>query len=89
MLTTLQKAAILQKTGIAVPDAPAPSPETSEHVQGAMKRWAAAVEALFAGYVAARAAKSLREAEEGRQLQWLRQLSAAPARRTGFASPTF
>lgn len=84
MLTIAQKADILQKTGIAVPAAPAPSPlpdvqdgqTTAE--PSAMARWTAAVEALFVSYVAARAAKSLRDAEERRQLAVLREMSAAP-----------
>lgn len=89
MLTIAQKADILQKTGIAVPAAPAPSPLTAVQEgpatteTSAMVRWTAAVEALFVSYVAARAAKSLRDAEERRQLEMLRALSAAelPLRR--------
>ena len=84
MLTTTQKADILQKTGIAVPAAPAPCPlpdvqESAAAAEpSAMARWTAAVEALFVSYVAARAAKSLRDAEERRQLAMLREMSTAP-----------
>ena len=70
MLTTAQKADILQKTGIAVPAGPTAADPS------ALARWTAAVEALFVSYVAARAAKSLRDAEERRQLAVLRELSA-------------
>ncbi len=79
MLATLQKAVILQKTGTAVPEMPASDINASDAAASATRIWAAAVEALFAGYVAARAAKTLRESEEGRQLIRLRQLASAPS----------
>ena len=74
MLTTAQKAAILQKTGAAVPEAAADA--TAE----AASEWSATVNMLFVSYVAARAAKSLRDAEEARQLGVLRQMSAISGR---------
>lgn len=73
MLTTAHKAAILQKTGVAVPALPAGIGE-------ALREWSAAVDSLFVSYVAARAAKSLRDAEELRQLELLRRISASPSR---------
>ncbi|MGO4392749.1 hypothetical protein AB4Z46_15480 [Variovorax sp. M-6] len=39
----------------------------------AIEQWAATIDALYVEYVAARAAKSLRDAEEVRQLSMLRQ----------------
>jgi hypothetical protein len=64
MLTTVQKADILRKSGVDVPACPE---VTSE--------WTHQVDALFVDYVAARAAKSLRDAEEVRQLDLLRRMS--------------
>ena len=63
MLTTLQKADILRKSGCAVPVEAEPS-----------TAWSHRVDALFVEYVAARAAKSLRDAEEARQLDRLRSM---------------
>jgi hypothetical protein len=98
MLSIAQKAAILRKTGVAIPAAPSdaagglpietvsatftPSSDaTSAPMQiKATREWIAAVDALFVNYVAARAAKSLREAEEARQLGMLRRMSARPFR---------
>lgn len=71
MLTSFQKAEILARSGAAVP-APAPAthegggPSTSD-------KWQREIDNLFAGYVARRAARSLREAEEARTLARLRQ----------------
>jgi len=87
MLTPFLKAEILRKTGFAVPALPTEVAEVTEgnaatdspvnagdsHV---LKQWVASVEALFVTYVAARAAKSLRESEEARQLDALRRISA-------------
>jgi len=75
MLTTAQKADILRKSGCAVPIAEEPS-----------TAWSHAVDTLFVEYVAARAAKSLRDAEEARQLDRLRCMSAAS--HSGFGAPT-
>lgn len=65
MLTTIQKADILRKSGADVPACPEAAGE-----------WSRRVDALFVDYVAARAAKSLRDAEEVRQLDLLRRMSA-------------
>jgi hypothetical protein len=70
MLTIAQKADILRKNGIAVPAMPADD----------LRGWNADVDVLFVTYAAARAAKSLRDAEELRQLELLRRISALPSR---------
>lgn len=44
-----------------------------------MQTWVRAVEILYATYAAARAAKSLRDAEEARQAEMLRRMSASRA----------
>ncbi|MEJ8854416.1 hypothetical protein WKW79_07545 [Variovorax robiniae] len=81
MLTVAQKANILRKAGIPVPPGPDEHPlengasSTAEPALTA-EAWAATVNVVFVTYAAARAAKSLRDAEEARQLQALRQLSA-------------
>ena len=64
MLTTAQKAEILRKSGCPVPVA-------GDRPQA----WDRAIDALFVEYVAARAAKSLRDAEDARQLDRLRRMS--------------
>jgi hypothetical protein len=64
MLTTVQKADILRKSGVDLPACPE-----------AANAWTSRVDALFVDYVAARAAKSLRDAEEVRQLDLLRRMS--------------
>ncbi|MEJ7687470.1 MAG: hypothetical protein WKG52_11000 [Variovorax sp.] len=88
MLTPFLKAEILRKTGFAVPALPTEVLEVTDgraatknpdnlgesHV---LKQWVASVEALFVTYVAARAAKSLRDAEEARQLDALQRMSAS------------
>ena len=75
MLTTSHKASILRKAGVAVPAQPI---DADMHVAGT--GWANAIETLYVAYVAARAAKSLRDAEEARQLTMLRSLAwGAPA----------
>ncbi|MDM0039955.1 hypothetical protein QTH89_08960 [Variovorax sp. J22G21] len=71
MLTTSHKAIILRKAGIEVPAVP---PDAD--LQTAASSWARAVENLYVAYAAARAAKSLRDAEEVRQLAMLRRLSS-------------
>jgi len=75
MLTTTQKADILRKSGCPVPVAGEASPI-----------WEKSVDALFVEYVAARAAKSLRDSEELRQLDRLRRMSGAG--HSGFGTPT-
>src|SRR4030095_14738789 len=80
MLTTEQKETILRRAGIAVPDYPAPSSQAQQMMQGvvpargpiradaaheaAATQWARTIDALYVEYAAARAARSLREAEE-------------------------
>ncbi len=78
MLTPFLKAEILRKTGFVVPAVPAQA-EDGDAVgdNHGFMQWVAAVEAMFVTYVAARAAKSLRDAEEARQLDALRQSAAA------------
>ncbi|MDM0113130.1 hypothetical protein QTI66_13305 [Variovorax sp. J22R133] len=83
MLTTLQKANILRKAGVQVPAAPTSVSEDASNpaaeLHKAAKEWATTVENLYVTYAAARAAKSLRDAEEARQLDMLRRLSSSSA----------
>lgn len=86
MLTTNQKASILAKVGIAVPRFPEcrlpvlreglglPHEEpNADNEQGAEAvAWQTTVENLHATYVAARAAKSLRDAQQAFDLARLR-----------------
>ena len=74
MLDTAQKALLLRRNGVPVSEMPA---------DGSMARWKAAVDALFDQYVAQRAARSLQEAEEARELELLSRLAATsyPRRR--------
>lgn len=44
----------------------------------AVERWSQEIEALFVVYTVARAAKSLREAEQARQIDVLRRANARP-----------
>lgn len=85
MLTILQKANILSKVGFDVP--PRPDDDLSTHAvsglavkpEGISQKahdWAKAIETLYVAYVAARAAKSLRDAEAARQALMLQRLSA-------------
>lgn len=77
MLTIFQKATILSKAGFEVPACPAEddSAASAGAVSQKMHDWAKAIETLYVSYVAARAAKSLRDAEESRQTDMLRRLS--------------
>jgi hypothetical protein len=83
MLTVLQKATILGKAGFAVPAHPindataAAPPGPATPPSAAVHDWARAIETMYVSYVAARAAKSLRDAEESRQAALLRRLSLA------------
>lgn len=70
MLTTSHKASILRKAGVAVPAQP-----LDADLHGACVSWAKTIETLYVSYAAARAAKSLRDAEEARQLTMLRGLA--------------
>ena len=58
MLSTFQKATILGKVGYPIPVRP-----TEGDLDTAMLTWRQAVETIYVSYVAARAAKSLRDAE--------------------------
>lgn len=89
MLTTDQKETILRRAGVAVPASPARRPSDQEHQSGAepilkdtlqadgrqqtAQQWARTIDTLFVEYSAARAARSLRDAEEARQLGALRR----------------
>lgn len=91
MLTTDQKETILRRAGVAVPVRPChrasgqqqqadaePILANNLHEGGqqtAAGRWARSIDALFVEYSAARAAKSLRDAEEARRLGTLRRAS--------------
>jgi hypothetical protein len=88
MLTILQKAVILGKAGFDVPVRPdgdlsihvvTGSPVKAQGVSQKAHDWAKAVETLYVGYVAARAAKSLRDAEALRQTAMLQRLSSSRA----------
>ncbi|VTU15329.1 hypothetical protein H6CHR_00194 [Variovorax sp. PBL-H6] len=73
MLDTAYKASLLRRNGVAIP-------ELSAEGTGP---WRAAVDALFDEYVAVRARRSLREAEEAHELELLSRLAATsyPRRR--------
>jgi hypothetical protein len=91
MHTTDQKATILRRAGVAVPAFPARRPSDQQHQAGAestlksnlqaegrrmaAEQWARTIDTLFVEYSAARAARSLRDAEEARQLGALRRAS--------------
>jgi hypothetical protein len=75
MLTTSLKAEILQRTGVAVPPRPEAILPIDTVDTEAMLRWNHAVETLFVEYAAARAAKSLRDSEEHKQLCALRRMA--------------
>jgi hypothetical protein len=90
MLTAHKKALILTSAGVDVPAFPtnhglhSQSPASCESSTSAAVReankeetlWNQAIELLYVEYAAARAAKSLREAEEIRQLDILRRANA-------------
>jgi len=81
MLTTDQKETILRRAGVAVPAFPSPRASDQQQQQqadgpkNAAEQWARTIDTLFVEYSAARAARSLREAEETRQLGALREAS--------------
>jgi hypothetical protein len=79
MLTVLQKATILGKAGFAVPARPIEDAMSAASAQpsAAAHEWAWAIETMYVSYVAARAAKSLRDAEDARRADMLRRLSLA------------
>jgi hypothetical protein len=75
MLTTSHKAEILQRAGYPVPlepEHPVPPDPMSARTH---LHWQQEVETLFVEYAAARAAKSLRDSEEQRQLRRLRRMA--------------
>ena len=74
MLTTDQKETILRRAGVAVPAFPSRYSSDQQH-QSAAAQWARTIDTLFVEYSAARAARSLRDAEEARQLGALRRAS--------------
>lgn len=78
MLTTAHKANILRRAGVAVPPAAMTFLLTQEQRAQAMQQWESTIDNLFVEYAAARAAKSLRDAEEARQLSMLRRLAQRP-----------
>lgn len=69
MLSAQQKAQILARLGLARPNL-APQGCTDEALE---RRWQLDIEDQFASYVAARTARSMREAEDARTLARLRQ----------------
>ncbi|MBT2304030.1 hypothetical protein J7E70_26685 [Variovorax paradoxus] len=91
MLTTDQKETILRRAGVAVPAFPSSRscdqqqqadarPILKDHLQAdeqrnVAQRWARTIDAPFVEYSAARAARSLRGAEEARRLGALRDAS--------------
>ena len=96
MLTTDQKETILRRAGVAVPAFPSRRPSDQQQQadaepilkgnmqadgrQNTAEHWARTIDALFVEYSAARAASSLRDAEEARQLDARRRTSDdAPA----------
>lgn len=80
MLTIDQKEAILRRAGTAVPAFPERNPAAHvrdhdadiEH-KAAIQRWTEAIDVLYVQYAAARAAKSLRDAEQAHQADALRR----------------
>lgn len=86
MLSTQHKANILRKAGYDVPASPitlgaaltCPARLPADTVHQTPQAWGKAIEALYVSYAAARAAKSLRDAEEARMLAML-QLRPAKA----------
>jgi len=79
MLSTSLKANILRKAGVQIPTLGAEA-MSGDELKAAASEWANTVETLFVIYTAARAAKSLREAEEAQQLAMLRRMAASPRR---------
>ena len=92
MLTTEQKETILRKAGVAVPVCPVGGSAVPQQVQvtppleeglsagkrEAIDQWTRTIDTLFVEYSAARAARSLRHAEEARIRDALRQASEGP-----------
>jgi hypothetical protein len=74
MLSTSLKANILRKAGVPIPAMGADA-MSGDELKAAASQWANTVETLYVIYTAARAAKSLRDAEEARQLVMLRHMA--------------
>ena len=72
MLSIQKKADILRQARMAPPHPTADADEGSRHA------WAREVEQRFVAYSAARAAQSLRSAEEARQHDMLRRMAWSP-----------
>lgn len=73
MLTLDQKETILRRAGVVVPDFPPAVPNDMAAVRReAIEQWGRTIETLYVEYVARRAAKSLRDAEDQRQLSAIR-----------------
>lgn len=80
MLTPDQKEVILRRAGIAVPIFPerrlqAQERDAEAEHASAVHRWSEAIDVLYVQYAAARAAKSLRDADEAAQLDRLQRAS--------------
>lgn len=75
MLTTTHKAGILQRAGYPVPLEPERTHSSDPANARTHLQWQQDVETLFVEYAAARAAKSLRDSEEQRQLRRLRRMA--------------
>lgn len=75
MLSTAHKADILRKAGVQIPAPPA-DVSSGDALKAAGSHWARSVETLYVAYAAARAAKSLRDAEEIRQMDMLRRMAS-------------
>jgi hypothetical protein len=85
MLTVLQKATILAKAGVVVPDFPRRSDRDQDHLHErdadaeyakAVIRWNHAVAVLHTNYAMARAVRSLKEAEPGPKMDLLRRIDS-------------
>ena len=72
MLTIDQKEAILRRAGITVPAFPDQAVTGSGH-EDCLRRWTEAIDLLYLQYAAARAAKSLRDAEQAQEIDALRR----------------
>lgn len=84
MLSTHHKANILRKAGYDVPACPiehhvgvlGTASLPADTVHQTPQAWGKAIETMYVSYAAARAAKSLRDAEEARMLAMLQLRSA-------------
>jgi hypothetical protein len=80
MLTPDQKEVILRRAGVAVPSFPGHRPDAhardseAQHMTD-VQRWTEAIDVLYLQYAAARAAKSLRDADEAAHWDRLQRAS--------------